>query len=175
MATPKKGQRSAAKNALKFEGLTDLFAKLEVEAEKVVRRVIERTERSSRDLKKGIADLLDQVRNQGLYNLANEKKDELRQLAEDVIAKVKKLDLNTLGNINANRDKIIHEAKKNIEELIGKIYSSELFTRAKGAAASTRAQVLSILRIPTQTELSKLSNKIATLEGRVNKLTKKAA
>ena len=173
MATHKKTIRSN-KGPLKFDGLTDLLAKLEVEAEKIVKRVIERTEKSSRDLKKGVSDLVDQVRNQGLYNLATEKKEELRQLAEDVIARVKGIDIN-FNTLHTNRDKIVREAKKNIEDLVDKIYSSELFARAKGAAESTKTQVLSLLSIPTQNEVSKLSQKIATLEGRVNKLTKKAA
>ena len=173
MSAQKKKSR-VGKNALKFEGITDLFTKLEVEGEKVVRRLIENAEKSSRDLKKGVSDLVDQIRNQGLYNLATEKKEELRKLAEDVISKVKGLDLN-LDGLNLKRDKIVREAKKNIEDVIGRIYSSELIGLAKSTAASTKAQVLSILSIPTQGEVTKLSNKISTLESRVNKLTKKAA
>lgn len=173
MRTQRKSARGG-KNTLKFEGLADLFTKLEVEAEKIVRRVIEKTEKSSRDIKKGVSDLVDQVRNQGLYSLATEKKEEIRQLAEEVIEKIKKIDIN-IDSINTSRDKIIRDAKKNIEDLIEKVYSSELFARAKGAAESTKAQFLSILSIPTQNEVSKLSHKITTLESRVNKLTKKAA
>lgn len=157
----------------KFEGIADILAKLEVEAEKVVRRLVERAEHSSRELKKGISSLIDQVRNEGLASVASEKTDDLRRLAEDVIGRAKEVQFGSIGNFN--RDEIVREAKKNLNDLIGRLNASEIFAKAKATALNTKDQVLSILSIPNQSEVVKLSRKITSLEGRVNKLTRKAA
>ncbi len=173
MATRRK--RAPISKALprKFEGIADLLAKLEVEAEKVVRRLVEKAESSSRDLKKGISSLIDQVRNEGLASVASEKTDDLRKLAEEVISRAKEVQFSSISNFN--RDEIVREAKKNLEDLIDRLNTSELFAKAKATALNTKDQVLSILSIPNQSEVVKLSRKITTLESRVNKLTRKAA
>jgi sugar-specific transcriptional regulator TrmB len=175
MATRRK--RTAVKKVSKaiprkFEGFADLLAKLEVETEKVVRRFVERAEQSSRDIKKGIAAVIDQVRSEGLASVASNKTEDLRRLAEDVIARAK--DLQFLPT-HFNRDEIIREAKKNLDDLIDRLSTSDLLAKAKATALNTKDQVLSILSIPNQSEVVKLSRKITSLESRVNKLTRKAA
>lgn len=157
--------------ARKFEGFTELLGKLEVEAEKVVRRLVEKTETSSRELKHNIQALVEQVRNEGIATVASEKKEDLRRLAEDVIAKAKEIQF--LSNIN--RDDIVREAKKNLDDLINRINASDLMARARETAVHTKDQVLSILSIPSQSEVVRLQRKITNLESRVNKLTRKAA
>ncbi len=173
MATHRRRQPAVSKEApRKFEGLADLLAKLEVEAEKIVRRVIEKADQSSRELKAGISDLLDQIRSTGIATIASEKKEDLRRLAEDIIQRAKEIQF-PLANLN--RDEIVREAKKNLEDLAVRINSSDLLARAKATAHNTKNQVLSILSIPSQSEVVKLSRKITNLEGRVSKLTRKAA
>ena len=157
----------------KFEGIADLLAKLEVEAEKVVRRLVDKTEQSSRELKKNISALVDQVRIEGLATVATEKKDDFIRKAEEVIRHAKEIQFLSLGNFN--RDELIREAKKNIDEIVTKLNTSEMLARARVTAQNTKNQVLSILSIPSQSEVVKLSRKITSLEGRVNKLTRKAA
>lgn len=154
----------------KFEGLADLLSKLEVEAERVVRRLIEKTEQSSRELKKSVSTLVGQVRSEGLATFASEKTEDLLKLAEEVIGRAKEIQFTSF-----NRDDLIREAKKNIEDLVSRINSSDILARARVRALNTKDQVLSILSIPTQTEVVKLSRKITNLESRVNKLTRKAA
>lgn len=154
----------------KFEGLTDLLSKLEVEAERVVRRLIEKTEQSSRELKNSVSTLVDQVRSEGLATFASEKTEDFLKLAEEVIGRAKEIQFTSF-----NRDDLIREAKKNIEDLVSRINSSDILARARVRALNTKDQVLSILSIPTQTEVVKLSRKITNLESRVNKLTRKAA
>ncbi len=173
MATRHKRHAAARTSARKFEGIADLLAKLEVEAEKVVRRLIDRTEQSSREFKKTIGSLVDQVRADGLATVASEKKEDVIRLAEDVIRRAKEIQFLPIGNFN--RDELIREAKKNIDEIVTKLSGSEILARARVTAQNTKAQVLSILSIPSQSEVVKLSRKIANLEGRVNKLTRKAA
>lgn len=173
MATRRKQPQVSKTASSKLEGLTDLFSKLEVEAEKVVRRFIEKAEQSSRDLKKGISALVEQVRTEGIASVANEKKTDLIHLAEEVVGKAKEVQFLSLGNLN--KDEIVREAKKNLDELVARINASDLLAKAKVTASNTKDHVLSILSIPSQTEVVKLSRKITSLESRVDKLTKKAA
>lgn len=173
MATRRKRTQVSKASAGKFEGIADLLAKLEVEAEKVVRRLVEKAESSSRDLKKGISTLIEQVRSEGLASVATEKTDELRRLAEDVLARAKDIQFGSLGGFN--RDEIVREAKKNLEDLVSRLNTSDLFAKARATALNTKDQVLSILSIPNQSEVIKLSRKITSLESRVNKLTRRAA
>lgn len=176
MATRRKQAKASKTTTLKLESITDLLGKLEVEAEKVVRRIVEKAETGSRDLKKGIRTLVQQVRSEGIASVAEEKKHELTKLANEVLSKAKEVQFASIGNLgNFNRDEIVKEAKKNIEDIVKKINSSDLFARAKVQALNTKDQVLSILSIPSQEDVVKLSRKIVTLEGRVNKLTRKAA
>jgi hypothetical protein len=156
----------------KFEGIADLLAKLEMETEKIVRRLVGRAEQSSHDLKKGIAAIIDQVRSEGLASVATGKTEELRRLIEDVIARAK--DVQFLPH-HFNRDEIVHEAKKNLDELIDRLNASDLLAKAKATALNTKDQVLSILSIPNQSDVVKLSRKITSLENRVGKLIRKAA
>lgn len=167
---PKRKQVSKAVPR-KFEGIADLLAKLEVEAEKVVRTFVDKAEHSSRELKKGISDLVEQIRCEGLASVASEKGSDLRRLAEDVIVRAK--DVQIMGSFN--RDEIVREARRNLGDLIDRLNSSELLAKAKATALNTKDQVFSILSIPNQSEVVKLSRKIVTLETRVNKLTRKAA
>lgn len=173
MATRHKRTQVSKTTGGKLEGFTDLLSKLEVEAEKVVRTLVEKAESSSRELKKGVRSLIEQVRTEGIASVATEKRAELVKLAEDVINRAKEVQFLNFGNFN--RDEIVREAKKNLEELISKINSSEIFAKAKISAINTKDQVLSILSIPSQEEVIKLQRKISTLEDRVSKLTRKAA
>ena len=173
MATRRKRIQVSKTAPRKFEGIADLLAKLEVEAEKVVRTLVDKAEHSSRELKKGVSDLIEQVRSEGLASVASEKRDDLRRLAEDVIARAKEVQFLSLGSFN--RDEIVREAKRNLEDIIGRLNSSELLAKAKATALNTKDQVFSILSIPNQSEVVKLSRKITNLEGRVNKLTRRAA
>lgn len=157
----------------KFEGITDLLSKLEVEAEKVVRRLVDKAEHSSRELKKGISSLIDQVRHDGIASVASEKTDDLRRIAEDVLSRAREIQFGSLGSFN--RDEIVREAKKNLGDLIDRLNTTEIFAKAKATALNTKDQVLSILSIPNQSEVVKLSRKITSLESRVSKLTRKAA
>jgi polyhydroxyalkanoate synthesis regulator phasin len=172
MATRHKRAHVSRAVPRKFEGLTDLLAKLEVETEKVVRRLVERAERSSRDIKKGIETLIDQIRSDGLASVANDKTEDLRKLAEEVVARAKEIQFLPA---HFNRDEIVRDAKKNLGDLIDRLNASELLAKAKATALNTKDQVLSILSIPNQSEVVKLSRKIVSLESRVNKLTRRAA
>ncbi|MBI3541021.1 MAG: hypothetical protein HY073_02650 [Deltaproteobacteria bacterium] len=173
MATRRKHSQVSKAIPRKFEGIADLLSKLEVEAEKMARHLIDRAEQSSRGLKKAISALIEQIRSEGFATVANEKKEDLRKLAEEVMNRAKELQFLPLSGFN--RDEIIKEARKNIDELISRFNTSGLLAKAKETAIHTKNQVLSILSIPSQSEVVALSRKITTLESRVSKLTRRAA
>jgi hypothetical protein len=154
-----------------------VLSKLEVEAEKIARRLIERAEEASTELRGSIEDLLGKVRSNGIYSIASDKKDdferEIRRMAEDVVDRAKDVEL--LPFNAANRDRIISEAKRNLEDLRERLKTSEWVARARVSASNTKDQFLSILSIPSQGELTKLQKKISNLEKRVNTLNRKAA
>ena len=158
------------KSAPKFEGVADLLTKLEKQAQEVVQRFVDKAEQSSRELKTTVRHLIAQIRKEGIYNLAAEKKTELRKLVDEVVSRAKEIEFG-----NFNRDHLIHEAKKNLDELVEKVQESEWVARARVTARHTKDQVLSVLSIPSQDEVVRLSRKISTLEQKMSKLTRKAA
>ncbi|MBI1909545.1 MAG: hypothetical protein HYS22_05195 [Deltaproteobacteria bacterium] len=98
---------------------------------------------------------------------------EVRRVGEEILDRAHELELLPLRELSG--DKIVREAKRNLGEIVEKIQGSDLLARAKLTARQTKAQVLSILSIPSQNEVVRLSRKITTLEKRVNHLTRKAA
>lgn len=165
-----KRQRKERPVAHRFDGVMELVNRLEGEAERIVRRIAVRAEQSSRELRENIEELMEQIRSDGIYSVASEKKDELRRLAEQVLVRAGEIQFGSF-----NRDTLIREAKKNLADLVWKFQASDLFARAKVTARQTKDQVLSVLSIPSQEEMIKLSRKIASLEQRMNRLTRKAA
>ncbi len=176
MATKRKSQSVNKASARKLEGVADLFSKLEVEAEKVIRRLVDRAEQSSKDLRKGIFGVISQLKKQNLAsvaNAANDTKEDLLRMAEDVVAKVREIQQLTFPSIK--KDELIRDARRNLDEVLNKINHSEIFAKAKVRASVTKDSVFTFLSIPSQTEVVKLSRKISALENRIVKLTKKAA
>ena len=165
------------KYAGKFDTITDLLGKLEVEAEKIAKRLIERAEEASSELRQSVEEVLDKVRTHGFYSVASDKKDdferEIRRLVEDVLDRAKDVELLPFNAIN--RDRIISEAKKNLEEIRERINTTGWLARVRVSATNTKEQVLSILSIPSQSELTKLQRKLTNLETRISTLNKKAA
>lgn len=159
------------------EQFSNILLKIEDEAEKIFKKIIQRTERSSRDLKRNLDDLLARVRTNGLYTVAHETRAEfereIKRLAEDLTNRVRDIEILPLTGIN--RDKLISDAKKNLEDLVGRITSSDLVAKARNQAEKSKSQVLSFLSIPNQDEVERLNRKISSLEKRINTLSRKAA
>ncbi|MBI2981957.1 MAG: hypothetical protein HYY44_06675 [Deltaproteobacteria bacterium] len=142
------------RQAHKAQGLIDLLLLLQVEAEKLVRRVAEKTEQSSRELKGQIGEIVEEIREKGVYSVASEKGGEFRKLADQVIVRAKEIQFGAF-----NRDRLIREAKRNLEEAVVKIQS----------------QLFSVLSIPSLRDVNRLSSRITTLEKRMGKIKRKAA
>ncbi len=170
-------KRNSRISIAKLDSLTDLINKIEVEAEKIAKRVIDRAEEATSELRNSVEDLLEKVRANGIYTVAADKKEdlerEIRRLAEDVVDRAKDVELIPFNA--ANRDRIISEAKRNLEDLRDRINATEWIARARVSASNTKEQVLSILSIPSHGELVKLQKKISNLEKRLNTINKKAA
>lgn len=74
-----------------------------------------------------------------------------------------------------SREKLIVEARKNLNELASRVQKSDLVSRVQTRAREAKNQVFSVLSIPSQEEVVRLQRKIANLELRVTKLKRKAA
>lgn len=158
--TKKKRVKQSASHPTKSP--TDLLLRLEKEAEKVVARLRLQAERSSRELKKTVKELVRQIQKGGLPDLGGR--------AAEVLHRAREIEFGSF-----NRDKLIREAKKNLGDLVESLQSTDLFARAKDRAEQTKDHVLNVLSIPSQTEVAKLSRKIDALETRMKKLGRKAA
>lgn len=161
----------------RFDSVSAILNKLEVEAERIARRLIERAEEASSELRGSIEDLLGKFRSNDIYSIATDRKEdferELHRLVEDVVERAKDVEL--LPFNAANRDRIISEAKKNLEELRVRLSAMDWVSKARMTAHNTKDQVFSLLNIPSQDELLNLQKKLANLEKRVSTLNRKAA
>jgi archaellum component FlaC len=163
-------KRNNKRGTTRHEGFVELVTRLESEAEKLVRRIAEVAEKSSRDLRDNVSDLMEQIREEGITTVASQKGKDLKKLAEQVIEKAREIQFGPV-----NRDSLIRETRKNIDELVGKVQASPLLQGAFDKARQTKTQVFSVLSIPSQEDVVRLQKKITHLEQRVNKLTRKAA
>ncbi|MBI2067777.1 MAG: hypothetical protein HYW02_07905 [Deltaproteobacteria bacterium] len=162
----------AAKRKTKkgLENLTDLLTRLEKEAEKVVHQLRLLAEQTSEELRTSIRGLVSQIRHDGLYSVASEKTENLRELVDDVIERAREIQSGTFS-----KDFLIQEARKNLEDLVERFQASELVLRARSTARQTKRQLLTALSIPSESDVEHLSRKIAHLEDRIKKLSRKAA
>ena len=82
-------------------------------------------------------------------------KIDLRNVIENVVDKVRS---NGLYDV-ALHNRIIREARTNLEELSSRINDVEWITRARSAASNTKDQVFTILSIPSQDDVTKIKKK----------------
>ncbi|MBX7148903.1 hypothetical protein K1X76_07425 [bacterium] len=149
-----------------------VLEKLEGEVEKAVERLMKRGEKSSKVIRKNLDEVLNKLGGLDIYSKASEKKDELtaelKTLADDVVAKLKKFDLKAANTV-------LKEVRGNIDQIIDKLQDSNIVEFAKDKALSTKKQVLQVLSIPSQEEVDALNRKVVNLEKKLKTITKKAA
>lgn len=149
-----------------------VIEKLEGEVEKAVSKLMKRSEKSSQLLKKNFDEIIEKISSSDLYSKATAKKDELqkeiRNLADDLVSKIKKFDLSVANPL-------LKEIRGNFDQIVEKLQKTDLVHVAKDKVLTTRDQMLNVLSIPSQREVSELSKKVTTLEKKVKVLTQKAA
>lgn len=147
--------------------INKVLEKFEFEVEKTVETIVRRGEKSSRLLKKNFDEIVGRISSSEIYSLASEKTEELgkevKKLADEVVAKIKRFDIK-LAN------PVLKEIRVNLDQFIEKLQALEVVELAKDKAQSTRRQVLSVLSIPSQEDISHLTRKVANLEKKIKTL-----
>ena len=160
----------------RMEKLNTVLTRVEGEVESLVKRLVRQGERSSRDLRKNFDDVLKRFKKLDFYTKAQEKTEdferEIRRLADDVVSKVKGLEIGPSG---FTAKKLLKDARKSFNTFVNQVERSDFLALARSKAEDTRDGILSILRIPSQTEVERLEKKIVTLEKRLQNLSHKAA
>lgn len=155
----------------KFSQVNRVLTKLEAELEKALGQIKKQSDKSSKALKKNLDEIIDKLGASDIYSKASEKTEgltkEVRRLADEVVAKVKKIDLTRTSDV-------LKDVRGNLDQLVQKLSQAELVEHAKEKAASTRNQVLHILNVPTKTEVDSLTKKVGNLEKKIKILSNRA-
>ena len=173
-----KKTQNKSKDVLNFKikEINYIMGRLEQEVEDLFKKLVQKGEKSSKDLRKNFDDILGKVKKFEIYTKAQEKTEdfekEIRRLADDIVGKVKTLEIMP-GNFNAKR--MIRDARKGIESFVQVLEKSDLVSVAKHKAQDTKNGILSVLKIPSQREVEKLEGRIKNLEKRIQNLSRKAA
>lgn len=161
---------------VRLDKVNKILNRLEGEVESLFKRLVRQGERSSRDLRRNFDDIISKLRKSDFYAMAQEKtgdfEREVRKLADDVVEKVKGLEFGPNG---FSTKRLVKDARKSFDHFVLKIEKSDIYSKAKTTAENTRAGILSLLSIPSQSEVEKLEKKIVSLEKRLHHLSQKAA
>ncbi|MFO1518629.1 MAG: hypothetical protein U1F57_03030 [bacterium] len=160
----------------RLDKINTVLNRVEGEVESLVKRLVRQGERSSRDLRRQFDEVLKKIKKNDLYTKAQEKTGDLerefRRLADDVVSKVKGLEIGPSG---FTAKKLIKDARKSLDGFVNLVEKSDLLSLAKNKAESTRNEILSFFSIPSQTDVEKLEKKIQSLEKRLVNLSSRAA
>lgn len=160
----------------RFNKLDRIIGKIETEFEGLFKKLIRQGEKSSKELKRNFDDVLSRLKKSNFYHRAKVKRGnlekEIHRLSEDILSKVRGLEL---GPSHFSGKKLLKDGRKNLDLFINKLEKTGVVSLAKNTAGNTRDGVLSLLHIPSQSEVVKLERKIGSLEKKVHVLSKKAA
>ena len=150
--------------------VNSVLEKFEREVEKTVERIRVRGEKSSRVLRKNFDEVIGKISSSEFYAIAQEKtgeiSKEIRQLADEVIEKVRSFDLR-LGN------GLFKDVRENVDQIVEKLQATELVEKAKENAVHTRDRMLHILSIPSRDDVTNLSRRVVSLEKKVSAISRK--
>lgn len=170
MAGKKKNVESVLKHRL--GQVNQVIGKLETEIEKAVGKIVKSGEKSSQVIRKNFDEVFERISTSPLYSKATEKtgelSKELRRLTDDVVNKVKKIDL-TVGQ------NVLKDVRTNLDQIVAKLQESNIVELAKDKAVESRRRFLHVLRIPSREEVTELNRKVSSLEKKVSALSKKSA
>ncbi|MBI2335878.1 MAG: hypothetical protein HYU97_03855 [Deltaproteobacteria bacterium] len=154
--------------------INKVIAKFELEAEKVLKRLVTQGRRSRQELRRNFEDLFAKIKggNFGLNTKGVEIEKEVRRLADEVLSRFK--DIEFLPQSEAVT-KVFADIRKNLASFVEVLRENGLVEKAKHLVEEARENILVSLSIPTQRDVEKLERKITTLEKRLSTLVKKAA
>jgi len=158
------------------EQINHVINRLEQEVEILVKKIVKQGERSRRDLRKNFDEVITRLKRSDILAVAQETREEVekevRRIAEDIVEKVKEIEL-VPGKINLKV--VVKDMRRSFKDLLGHLHGNGLVQRAKHTVQLTKKEMLSLLSIPTQDEVIKLEKKIVILEKRLSNLSRKAA
>ena len=154
--------------------INKVISKFELEAEKVLKRLVTQGRRSRQELRRNFEDLFAKIKvgNFGLNAKGVEIEKEVRRLADEVLNRFK--DIEFLPQSEAVT-KVFTDIRKNLTSFVEVLRENGLVEKAKHLMEDARENILVSLSIPTQKDVQKLERKITTLEKRLSTLVKKAA
>lgn len=158
-------------NHLQFnlDQINNILVKLEGEVENLLHKIVKQGRRSQAELKKNFDTLVKKAK---LKSKSTDIEREIRKFADEVLNKVKELEL-IPESVSVN--KIFKDVRKNFSEIVENLVASGLVVKTRQLVSETREGILVSLSIPSQKDVEKLEKKIATLERRLGSLVKKAA
>lgn len=148
--------------------------KFEKEVEKTVEKIMKKGEKQSKIFKKSLDEVIDRIGGADFINTATDKTEELvkeaRQLADDVVNRLKTIDLSAANTV-------LKDLRGNVDQLLEKVQHLEVVEIAKDKAENTRKQVFNVLKIPTVDDVNRLNKKLGNLEKKIKTISsrKKAA
>lgn len=161
------GRRAKKKGGEHFKTLSVINEKLthlEKQALKAYECVQAVKKRSSPDWK----DWVDKLSKQDWLALADAQRErvahEIKHLSDEILSKIHD------ANVLSNKDTVLTNAKKSLEDIVGNVQSSELVNKAIDTAIHTKDGLLAFLNIPTHEEMIKLQRKLSRLERKMNEL-----
>lgn len=94
---------------------------------------------------------------------------EVKNLSDEILSKIHGADI-----LNG-KDKLLKEAKNNLEVIIKRIDHSSLVEKAIDTAVHTKDGLLAFLNIPTHEEMTQLQRKLKRLERKMGQLNSKGS
>ncbi len=164
---------SLGKNVHRVQNLIHRF---EQEVGSLVAKIVEKSEKSRRELSSAFEDMIVRLGSKDLSGFASDTRDglqkQVKRLAEDILQTVKDVEL---LSERVNLGSIAHEMKLGLANLVEQLGHSGLLQKAKRSVSDTKQEVFQLLNIPTQNEVLKLERKIVTLEKKLSSITRRAA
>jgi len=148
-----------------FSSISEKLTYLETQALKAYECVQAVKKRGAPDWKKWVNN----VSKQDWTALASAQKDrvslEIRQLSDEILSRI------NCADVLENKDKILKEAKANLDTIVKNVDHSNLVDKAIDTAIHTKDGLLAFLNIPTHNEMTKLQRNLKKLERRMNSMS----
>lgn len=102
-----------------------------------------------------------------IKNFAFAQKKVLTKEFKKIVNNMKHVDLESIAELPA-----VEALKDNLTNAMNKVQDNEVFEYAKNKVADTKKTVLSVLNIPTNDDVESLTRKLASLEKKLQSLSR---
>lgn len=113
-----------------------------------------------------------QLTSRDIVTMARKKRNqiakEVKYYADGIVDTISRADF------LSDKNRLVKEARKNLDSFLKKIQKSGVAHKAKDMAADKGAQVLSLLNFPTRKEVARLNGRLGQLEKQLKSLSSSA-